>query len=74
MPTPSLPISSPLPSERVLGFSVQIADGTFYFEPINLSIMNLANKLDNVQLYEDKCLRPVEARYSLEATLKNVNG
>lgn len=73
MPTPSLPISSALPSGRVLGFGVQIAHGTFYFEPINLSIIGLAKILDGFQLYEDKCLRPVEARYSLEATLNTNN-
>jgi hypothetical protein len=73
MPTPSLPISSPLSSGRVLGFGVQIADGIFYFEPINLSVIGLANNLEGFQLYEDKCLRPVEARYSLEATLNTDN-
>jgi hypothetical protein len=73
MPTPSLPISSALPSGRVLGFGVQIADRTFYFEPINLSIIGLAKNLDGFQLYADKCLRSVEARYSLEATLNTDN-
>jgi hypothetical protein len=72
MPTPSLPISSALPSGRVLGFGVQIADGTFYFEPINLSVIGLANNLDGFQLYEDKCLRPVEA-CCVEVTLNTDN-
>ncbi|PMD12390.1 hypothetical protein NA56DRAFT_713227 [Hyaloscypha hepaticicola] len=68
MSTPSMPISSPLQSGRIRGFSVQIASGMFYLEPIKLSVIYLANKLDNVQLYEDKCLRPAERRYSLKAT------